>query len=212
MKPRIIKDYYDVVILPPPAIRDRAIAVSKRLQRFGTKFVLSKHHYLPHISLYHIKIRRGSLPRFLSELKEIVQTISTGNIQLNGYVRVPGFSGYWRARRTQWFQRLQARLVTRMAKYFDWEYGVKRLWEEKDWWTPLMRRNVKKYGSPLVGREYDPHITFTIFANPSTERLVSVHPPKLPRMTFRATGISVCTIGPAHSCQRIVATIPFRRI
>jgi hypothetical protein len=50
----IWSDYFDVVILPPPAVRDQAIALSRQLKKYGGRFVLGKTRFLPHISSAHI--------------------------------------------------------------------------------------------------------------------------------------------------------------
>src|SRR5262245_59901987 len=50
-------NYFDVVILPSAAVRDHSIALSRKLQKYGAKFVLGRRRYLPHISLYHIPVK-----------------------------------------------------------------------------------------------------------------------------------------------------------
>src|ERR671922_9628 len=78
----IWRNYFDVVILPPPAVRDHAIALSKELERYGGKFVLGKRRFIPHISLYHIPIRPENFAAFSRTVQEIASRHHGGDLQL----------------------------------------------------------------------------------------------------------------------------------
>src|SRR5437868_1707094 len=77
--------YYDVVILPPVAVRDYAIEISRQLQRAGGQWALGKRAFLPHISLYHIPILDKDLDPFLQELQNIVDSAQWGILETTGF-------------------------------------------------------------------------------------------------------------------------------
>ena len=47
---------YDVVIIPPPDIREQTVALSRALVPLGTFLVLDDVTIHPHISLYHVRL------------------------------------------------------------------------------------------------------------------------------------------------------------
>jgi len=54
----------------------------------------------------------------------------------------------------------------------------------------------------MVGVNFEPHITLTVFKDQSC---ISELPPlKFESRSFDADKISICELGPSHSCQRIV--------
>jgi hypothetical protein len=74
-------NYFDIVILPPPPVRDYAIDLSARLKKYGGRFVLGKRRYIPHVSLYHIPVRPENFPAFCEEVETITERFNGGGIE-----------------------------------------------------------------------------------------------------------------------------------
>ena len=62
------------------------------------------------------------------------------------------------------------------------------------------KRYLHKYGTPMTGMNFRPHITVSSFegAEPSD---LDIH---VRRMEFAVEGLHVCELGQSHSCHRIV--------
>lgn len=192
----IWNNYFDVVILPPPAIRDHAITLSKELRTHGGEFALGRRRFLPHISLYHIPVRPRVFDAFLRTIREVAGKSTGGVVQLKS-IDMPLLM----TDRPQWLKRLQRDIVSEAVKYFDWDYGVERLWKLEPI-SPKLReaagRNLKKYGSPMMGPLFRPHITLTSFGD---RAMPQVRVP-FESLSFQVETIAVCELGPHHSCQR----------
>src|SRR5690349_8975882 len=81
-------NYFDIVILPPPVVRDYAIELSARLKNYGAKFALGNRRYLPHISLYHIPVLPRDFDEFSTEVKEIAASSTGGALNLHS-IKLP---------------------------------------------------------------------------------------------------------------------------
>jgi len=197
------KNYFDVVILPPPPVRDYAISLSARLKKFGGRFVLGKRRYIPHISLYHIPVLPENFEVFREEVETITERFSGGELTLSS-IELPLLM----TDKPKWIQQLHIDVVTNTSRYFDWDYGA-----EDSWNMDLLPANlrarakgyIQKYGTPLIGAVFRPHITLTSFE----DRSVVGEIPPLPfkPMRFQVDTIHICELGPSHSCQRIVVKL-----
>jgi hypothetical protein len=203
-KVEVWKNYFDIVILPPPAVRDYAIDLSDRLKKHGGRFVLGKRRYIPHISLYHIPVRPQDFAAFCKQVRTISEVFSGGELKLRS-IELPLLM----TDKPKWIQQLHGHVVKKTAKYCDWAYGA-----EDSWNMDLLPANlrvrgkgyIQEYGTPLIGPLFRPHITLTSFE----ERSVVDEIPALPfdPMSFQVDTIYICELGPSHSCQRIVAKMP----
>jgi hypothetical protein len=118
---RIWTNYFDVVILPPPAVQDHAIALSRQLEKYGGQFVLGKNRFLPHISLYHIPV----LPEDFADFSQAVQQSASrhrgGELRLRS-IDMPLLM----TDKPAWLRQLQRDVVSQTIRYFDWKYGGRR--------------------------------------------------------------------------------------
>jgi hypothetical protein len=201
----IWKNYFDVVILPPPDVRDYSIDLSARLQNYG-KFVLGKRRYIPHISLYHIPVRPEKFEAFSKEIEKISAAFAGGELKLRSIE-----SSLLMTDKPKWITRLYLDVINKTKKYFDWRYGAEDMWNVGLLPANLRSRAqgyLKTFGTPLMGAAFRPHITLT--------RLEDLNVRKIPPMTFKpmsfdVEAIHICELGPFHSCQRIVAKFPVAR-
>lgn len=211
MKPKITKDYYDIVLLPPAPVRDEAIRLSTQLHPFGTKWVLGKQEYLPHISLYHIKIKAKDLSPLLHTIK-IIAASSHGGLLAVGSVY--NWHSYicWECAAPQWLRMLHARILKETVQYYDREFGQERLWPKGPGMTQERARNLQRYGAPGILRLYEPHVTLASFPDASSaKKALDALGKNQKRIRFSPAHIALCAIGPSHSCQKIVAEFPFKK-
>jgi hypothetical protein len=199
MKKEIWKNYFDVVILPPPEVADYAIKLSREFSRHGTKWTLGKRSFIPHISLYHIPVKPKDFKNFIFELKEIVRKHPSGYLRTSAIVGSVLFLD-----KPDWIKKLYPKIVRKTFKYLDRDYGVDKFWEINriPWDRKNAARFIKKYGSPLIGLNFRPHITLA-----SLERKQVILKEKVKPFKFKPKYIYVCELGPSHSCQKIVRKI-----
>src|ERR1051326_3170456 len=110
--------YYDIVILPPPDVRDHTIALSRQLQNYGAKFVLGRRKYMPHISLYHIPVKRERFDSFAAAVAAVAQSHNGGVLKLRG-IEMPVVM----TDKPSWLKKLHRDIVRQTLPFFDWEYG-----------------------------------------------------------------------------------------
>src|SRR5689334_6174573 len=104
--------YYDVVILPPPFVRDYAIALSRRLQRAGGRWSLGKNAFLPHISLYHIPVAPENFGAFTNALEEIAHSTKWGTLETSSFdMPLLMFN------KPEWLKQLQRNVVRSTVEY-----------------------------------------------------------------------------------------------
>ena len=203
----IWKNYFDVVILPPPDVRDYSIDLSARLKKHGVKFVLGRRRYIPHISLYHIPVRPENFEAFSRGIEKISAAFKGGRLRLTS-IELPLLM----TDKPKWITKLYLDVVNKSKKYFDWDYG-----SEDRWNLGLLPENLRTrakgylhtFGTPLMGAAFRPHITLTGFKDRNAVDEIPALPFK--SMAFDVEAIHICELGPFHSCQRIVRKFPVAR-
>jgi hypothetical protein len=201
MKPEIYRNYYDIVILPPKPVIEYSISLSQSLRPYG-KWILGRRQFIPHISLYHIPVKPNDFAVFVSEIASVLSRSNAGRLQTTAIQ-----SNLLMFDKPDWIRKLYMRIIKRTLPYFDWSYS-RELWrlEGRDR-IASKQKYYSMYGTPMVGINFEPHVTLTVFKD-------SVEQHKLPqvkfeRHSFQVDSITICELGPSHSCQRIVEQIPF---
>jgi hypothetical protein len=196
------RNYFDIVILPPPAIQNHAIGLSKRLEEYGGKFVLGRRRFIPHISLYHVPVRAQNFDSFSRAVREVAARCLGGSLRLTS-VDMPVLM----TNKPAWLTRLHRQMVANTCLFLDRDYDVEQTWHTNYLPAHLRapaRRYLRQFGSPLIHEVFRPHITLTSFE----DRSIAPRIPPLnfePR-TFHVATVSICELGPSHTCQRTVAT------
>ena len=179
-----------------------AIALSRQLQSHGGKFVLGDRRFLPHISLYHIPVNPKVCPLFMRAVKRIASRSSGGALRLRS-IDMPVL----KTDKPRWLIDLQRDVVDNTLEYFDRNWGAEETWDIDK--LPLSlraagKRHLKKYGSPMMGRVFRPHITLTSFERRPTKDI----PLEVIPLVFDVDEIVICELGPHHTCQRVIARYP----
>src|SRR5215470_11063324 len=124
MSPRSIwTNYFDVVILPAPAVRDHAIALSRQFAKHGGRFALGKKRFLPHISLYHIPVLPPDFEDFSRAVQQCASRHHGGELRLRSID-----AALLMTNKPVWLRQLQRDVVSQTIPYFDWKYGAEELW------------------------------------------------------------------------------------
>jgi hypothetical protein len=194
--------YYDVVVLPPVSVQTDAIVISRQLHKLGGNWALGTRAFIPHISLYHIPVREADFGAFCAELRSIVSNSPFGKLDVMGF-DMPVLT----ISKPDWLDNLQRRIVRRTVKYWNRDYGVESTWGLRFFSgrrLAFARTYLRRYGTPMFGMNFQPHITLTSFdkAPPADFE------PEVKRRRFDVAGISVCELGESHSCQRVLARFP----
>jgi 2'-5' RNA ligase len=195
-------DYYDIVILPPPSVQRLAIDLSRRLQPYGGKFVLGERRFIPHISLYHVPVRPERFADFSEAVRAVASRRPGGALELR-FIEMPVIM----TDKPAWLAELHLDMVRETVRFLDRGYNVEETWHTGYLPTELQApaaRYLKEYGSPLIDEVFRPHITLTSFGDKGAAR--SIPAPEFERLSFVARTVTICELGPSHSCQRIVAT------
>jgi len=197
-------NYFDIVILPPPAVRDHSIGASKQLAPYGGKFVLGRRRFIPHISLYHIPVRPERFAAFSNTVQDVSSKHTGGTLRLTS-CEIPALM----TDKPDWLFQLHLQMVKHTSPFLDRAYNVDQTWDTDYLPAELAgpaRRYLKEFGSPLIDVVFRPHITLTSFENKNIAQ--SIPPLSFERLSFEVNTVSICEQGPSHSCQRIVATYP----
>jgi 2'-5' RNA ligase len=197
-------DYYDVVILPPPALSRYAISASHRLAaRFGSPLVLDERQAAPHISLYHVAVPRRHAPAFKDALSRLAGRTAPGALEVTGVHLYREFGSLAIAiSKPAWLRRLYLRILHGTEALRDRDFDNERAWDAARL-SAGQRRYLARYGTPLVGQHFIPHITVTALKDPAQlEAAAAMIRP--PQASFRVTSLHVCSQGEYHTCRRVL--------
>lgn len=206
--PKIWENYYDVVILPSKEVSDYAIKLSSQLHKYGTLWVLGKKSFIPHISLYQIPVKPKDFNDFVNELETIAKGFRAGKLRVEKLkLWKPHRSVCMYTDKPEWIKKLYLKIIKKTLKYFAWNYGLEETWNVAKQ-SKLLTKNFKKYGTPMFGRYFMPHITLGVFRD-DKDIIKAFSELRLKKYTFEVKSIFVCELGENHSCQRIVKKIDF---
>jgi hypothetical protein len=202
--------YLDIVILPPHKIMRAAIEASAMIaHRFGSTLILDLEHALPHISLYHLAVAK--MAPFESKLTEIAGVTAQGEMEITGIHSYREFGSIAiELSKPEWLSRFYLRLLHDLNPLRDPMFDNHRAWNSERL-SKEQRKYIAKYGTPLVGRSFIPHITLGIISELTRmDEAASAIPP--PSGRFRVTEIAVCEQGPHHTCHQPLFRMPLKNI
>ena len=193
----------DVVILPSAGIAREAIAASRLLaRRFGSPLLLGQVGALPHISLYHIAVSKENVSDFRQRVGEIAARTQAGELQVIGIHLYREFGSIAIAMsKPRWLQRLYLRIIHETNELRDLRFDNDRAWRYERL-SPGQRAWTDRYGTPLVGRFFTPHITIGVI--PDRDQLQAASALISPtRRSFKVSELAICEQGPHHTCSAV---------
>jgi len=198
----------DVVILPPEEIAWEAITASRLLARqFASPLLLDGTTSLPHISLYHIAVGQKKRAAFGERLREIAARAQAGELHVTGIRLYREFGSIAiEMSKPRWLQRLYLRIIHETSELRDPRFDSHRAWGYERL-SPGQRRWTDRYGTPLVGRFFIPHITVGII--PDRDQLKAAAAlTSAPRCSFKVSELVICEQGSHHTCSRVKERLP----
>lgn len=203
MKKQIWKNYFDIVILPPKEVTECAIELSKQLSRHGTKWTLGRRAFIPHISLYHIPVEPKNFDAFVAEVSKTIKNFPQGYLKSTMID-----SNLFMFDKPIWIQKLYLKIIKNTLKYCNWKYGISEKWHINNLPKRMQKVGIsfiKKYGTPMIGTNFKPHITLASFKDNPLKLKIK----KAKIFKFKPSHVYICELGPSHSCQRVVRKISF---
>ena len=204
-------DYYDVVILPPAALSRPAIEASQLLaQRFGSHLILDEQQTLPHISLYHVAVERRRAAEFEQTLTRIAERTAPDKLQVTGVHIYREFGSIaLTISKPDWLRRLYLKILHRANPLRDRSFDNEHAWGA-DRLSPAERKFIARYGTPLVGRYFIPHITLAALKDKSRLDAAAVMI-KPPRRSFKVDRLHVCLQGEHHTCCQALYAVQLEK-
>lgn len=208
MKIELWKDYFDVVILPPKNVNDYAIGLSKKLKPYNSHLLLGHKNFLPHISLYHISIKPKNFKKFILELENLLKGFKPGYLEISDLKLFRYHSSILlMTNKPDWIKKLCLKIIKATVKYFDFNDDIAKKWKAEKL-PKAMQENIKKYGTPLIGKNFIPHITLGVFKNQGNMEK-GYNGLNFKKFKFRPSKLYICQLGQSHSCQKIIKEITF---
>lgn len=164
---------YDIVLLPEPALVEKAIQVSQRVKRHGTHFTLGTDDHFSHVSLYMLQLNTDGLRNTKVILEEIAKDTEIIEGRADKYHYEKGYFDIEYQKTTELIN-LQNTVVEQLNPIRD---GL-RAKDEKRLHTASgeERTNIEQYGYRSVGNLFAPHLTFTRFKDTQVNSLSDLPP------------------------------------
>lgn len=193
---------YNIVILPPKEIAERAMLVSKELANVGSFFVLDQKQFLPHITLYMVELPSEHMAMVKDALKHIASELLPLQMEQTVYRHV--YDGYVDVAfaKTPNLMRLQERIIETVNPLRE---GLLRATDRErfDSLPTEEQAQLNKYGFRSIGHMYAPHLTLS--------RLTQSNPDSINQLTprafsFSATTLALTRIASHGTCPEILET------
>lgn len=190
---------YDIVLLPEEDIAAKAIRTSQELAPLGTEFTLGRESYVPHVSLYMLRLKTDALPEVEKRLAEIASHTSKLKLESDSYVQDEGYidANYTR---TPEAGQLQDKVVQAINPLRDGLRPEKAVQLAAA--TGLAQHNLEHYGDHRIGELFRPHLTFTRFTNRQPIPLEDMGAPTA--FSGQFTKLALFEMGPHGTCIRKV--------
>lgn len=199
---------YDIVLLPENRLAELAIATSQTLASLGTHFTLQKDTYVPHLSLYMVRISQEQLPQVIACLQHMAAQYAPVQAIATSYNVGKGFgAGYIdpQYEKTAELIALQAHVLQAVEPLRNGHLpGHEQKLQNA---SAVKKQNLETYGYDAIGELFRPHMTLTRFT-----REIALPQHLLPPVSefsgmFNAVGIY--EMGQNGTCVRIVHKEPF---
>lgn len=163
--------------------------------------MLGRVRYKPHISLFHVAVKKVQVPEMIRRLKSIASSVILSTITVLPIEPYDGGAGYsMQVSKTKTLQRLHESVLRAINPLRDRKFP--NTWKYPELQQPRYKKNVQRYGSPVVAGFFAPHVTISY--GPQKSRL------RFDKRRFRFTPreLVVCRLGPFHSCHGVITRVP----
>ena len=152
------------IVCPPAKINKLTSRLALKAKRPQSQFIVDNRKLLPHITLFHLQIRKDRLPEVIKITADLVKNFSALNLKLVGYTADKQGWLVIDIKLTKQLERLRKNLFFAVKEYNRTRYMLKKF--------------------------YHPHITLTKYNDSKTARLVKRQ--SLPqRENFRSNFVAV---------------------
>jgi hypothetical protein len=195
----------NIVLLPESELATKAIRTSGELTPMNTDFTLGLDTYVPHVSLYMLRLKTEDLPKVEERLAGIAAHTPALRLEADHYSQAEGYIGA-NYTRTADIDTLQKTVVEAINPLRDGlrPNAAARLPQA----TGPVRRNLEQFGYRSVGELFRPHLTFTRFTNRLPIPLEDMGAPTA--FSGRYPKLALCEMGPSGTCIRIIQEFPLQ--
>ncbi len=196
---------YNIAIIPPKKISDKAIRISRFLKKFGVFFTLDGKNYFPHMTVYMVEFPNKNLEQVKEVLEQISKKIKNFKVQSLTYKHIAyGHSGGWvhvDFKNTPPLMKLQKEIIFSANKL----RGGLLMNDDKARISSApdqMKKNLKTYGYSNAFYKFSaPHITFTRLKKPDSKSLAEI---KKYNFSFEVTKFGLFEKGKHGTCRKLV--------
>lgn len=189
---------FNIVIIPPKQISNKAAAISKKFKRQGCLFVLDKQHS-PHITLYMTEFPLKNIPAVKNSLQQITSAIKPFRIKSSNYRQNSGYIDI-SYQKSKSVKNLQKKIIAilNLLREGCVKAGDKA---KTNRLSALQNKNVELYGYRDVGQNFFPHLTFTKLKNNDGSALNKI---KKQDFSFKVNKIGLFYLGQYGTCRKLV--------
>lgn len=191
---------YNIVIIPPADISQKAIRISRELKKEGGLFALNGKTNFPHSTILIQELPLKNLSKIRDALRDVskkTKRISMKSLGVwtggYGYVGV----GYERSRELLLLQKRIIKAVNPLRENLQRKSTSKPTCT----YTKHEVRNRLRYGHWFVGTSYSPHMTLTKFAESKDSEALLTLPE---HFSFIADRIGLFTLGDYGTSSKLV--------
>jgi len=181
---------YNIVLLPPKAINDEAIRLSKLIaKKYPVEFILDGKNFYPHLTLFQLSMPIKSLPVVNGSLKDTLK--STIETKFDTYYGAQNGSISWDCQINQQLLGLHKKVIGK-TNHFRRNRSLPFKKLHYNFLTTKDNIQIKKFGSSGLLENFRPHITLTRLKDGShykeALRLLSFKKPLLVKFKQAAIG------------------------
>ena len=194
--------YCDIVILPPPAVREQiGQAVRTATRHTSPLYAVDNRALIPHLSLYHIHLPKVRLEKLAKLVQEVAKHYHKQVLASRG-LRETGKSG---ASLCLYF--IKSKPLEELHRRFVRTCRSLRIgempWTSQRPPTSLEVLYRKRYGTQHVLRFFNPHVTLCKIERPADAKAVAKQLQKL-RCRFVADTIAITEVNFWHQVTRVI--------
>jgi 2'-5' RNA ligase len=189
----------NVALIPDARVTKRAKQLSKSVGQARGFFVLDAAHHA-HLTLYMSDFPHTALPLVLPLLKKSIHAYPKQILRATALVQKKK-SGFVELQyvNTHALGALQKKILTVLNPL---RQNISAHTEALRLFSPIEKRNTKKFGYPAVGEEYNPHVTLTRLKRVSALPSVAIR-----EFSFTTATVGVFVVGEHGSAKRRIGGI-----